>query len=73
MIKCKLGKKVGHLCYRDDSVIFAENGDTRGHLYELSIAYKVFSMKISKKKTKTMTTAAEPVQCKIVADNELIE
>lgn len=70
-----MGKyNINILCYADDTLLIAENeDDLQRLLYEFSKICKNFNLKISTQKTKAMTIAKNPIRCKLVVDNQIIE
>lgn len=67
-------KEVKILCYADDAVLFAENeDDLQRLLHTFNVTGKQYNMTISAKKTKCITTAKEPLRCKLEVDGQVIQ
>jgi hypothetical protein len=79
LVKRKPGYQLGSLniqtvCYADDEVLIADSEDKLQELLnQFYITTKTYNMVVSTSKTKTLTIAEEPVQCKLVTDGTLPE
>ena len=73
------GYRMGHnrismVCYADDAVIIAETeDDLQRQLHKFYQASRGLNMNISIEKTKSITFAKDPVRCKLVVENNIIE
>jgi len=78
-VKRKPGYQLGSLniqivCYADDAVLIADSEDKLQELLnQFCDAAKTYNMAVSTSKTKTLTIAKEPVQCKLVTNDTLLE
>lgn len=62
------------ICYADDAVLVAETeNDLQRLLVEFNRSCEKYNMAISKDKTKTMVVAKDPIRCKPVLNNYIIE
>ena len=79
LVKRDPGYQLGSLniqivCYADDAVLIADSEDKLQELInKFCITAKTYNMAVSTSKTKTLTIAKEPVQCKLVIDDTLLE
>ena len=62
------------VCYADDAALVAENENgLQRLLHKFALSCEKFQLKISSKKTKTLTISREPVRCKLQLDNTIVE
>ena len=67
-------KIISMVCYPDDAAIFAETqDDLQRQLHKFYQISQAINMTISIEKTKSITFAKEPVRCKLVVQNKIIE
>lgn len=65
---------VNIVCYADDVALVAEDEDSLQRLlYRFSLACTKFDLKISTKKTKSLTISKEPLRCKLQLYDQIIE
>lgn len=68
------GNNINIICYADDAILIAENeDDLQRLLFKFNNICKQYNMKISTEKTKALTIARDPIRCKLVVDNDIIE
>lgn len=62
------------LCYADDAILIAEDEDgLQRLLYRFTTTAQDFNMIISTKKTQSMVISKEPIRCKVVANDKIID
>ncbi|XP_056629854.1 uncharacterized protein LOC130440616 [Diorhabda sublineata] len=67
-------KRISMVCYADYAAIFAETqDDLQRQLHKFSQVIQAMNMTISPEKTKNITFAEEPVPCKLVVQDKIIE
>lgn len=77
--KTTLGYKIGHnisqiICFADDVALTADSEDNlQRMLFQLNKTAKHYNMKIATEKTKAMVIAKEPVRCKLMVEEKVIE
>jgi len=64
-------KRISMICYADDSAIFAD--DLQRQLQKFWQVSQAMNMTISIEKTKSITFAKDPVRCKLVVQDQIIE
>jgi hypothetical protein len=70
----RMGESMINLVVYADNVVFnAENDNLQRMLFKFNNVCKKFNTVISNQKTKTMVIAKQPIRCKLVNDNEIIE
>lgn len=73
------GYKIGNsqiraVCFADDAVLLANTeDDLQRLLYNFTNIAKTYNMEVSTAKTKSMVIAKEPIRCKLVVEEEIIE
>jgi len=70
-----MGQKTGKIiCYADDAILMAQNEDELQRLlYGFTGASQELNMEISVEKTKSMVISREPIRCKLVVYDKIIE
>lgn len=67
-------KRISMVCYADDAAIFAETeDDLQKQLHRFYQVSQAMNMTISTEKTKSITFAKDPVRCKLVVQDKIIE
>ena len=67
-------ENVNNVCYTDDATLAADNeDDLQQLLYRFSQSCAKYDLKISPKKTKSLTISKEPLRCKLQIYNTIIE
>ena len=67
-------ENVNMVCYADDATPVADNeDDLQQHLYRFSQSCTKFDLKISSKKTKSLTFSKKLLRCNVQISNTIIE
>lgn len=62
------------LCYADDAVLLAESeDDLQRLLYRFNLTAKRLNMQISSEKTQAMVISKDPIRCKLVVDECIVD